>query len=367
MLTRFTRDDPPPQMIRALNAKDWVVERRLYGLLLRGQALTSPAGVVGQMTAVQAQDHPQARWSVAQRMAGTPDAAAVDTAFADGRFVRVHMLRPTWHYVAATDLRWLMCLSGPRVDAANARQYEAEGLGPRPLARSNEIVGQAVASGPRTRRELAVAIENGGVSTAGLRLTLILMHAELTGVVCSGPMQGKQHTYAAFDDRAGPEPGPRGDEALGQLAWRYFSTRGPATVRDFSWWSGLNARDARLGLELARSRLIGRELDGRMYWCTEQELPPTKKPGVDLVQCYDEMIISYSESRDIVQTTHTGFPFLSRSGGFSNVVLLDGKLLGHWRRASRGSSVEVRTDKVLGARQQAALAEAIGRYRHFAP
>ncbi len=345
---------------------DWAVERRLHGLLLRGRGLQSPAEVVGHLTAIQAQEHPHARWSIAQRMAGTPDASAVDTAFTEGRFVRTHVLRPTWHYVTATDLRWLMAMSGPRVDAACTRQYEGVGLDARTLACSNELIGESVASCPRTRRELATVIEGHGISTAGLRSTFFLLHAELSSVVCSGPMRGKQHTYAAFDQRAGLEPSPRGEEALCQLAWRYFSTRGPATVRDFSWWSGLSARDARLGLELARSRLDTREVNGRAYWFAEEDIARTTTPRVDLVQCYDEMIISYSQSRDIMQTAHTKFPFLSRTGGFFNVMLLDGKLLGHWRIGPGRPSVEVRTDKVLDVQEQAALAKAIERYRHFA-
>jgi Winged helix DNA-binding domain len=344
---------------------DWIIERRLHGLLLRGEGMASPGQVVGHLTALQAQEHPHARWSVAQRMAGTPDGSAVDAAFADGRYIRTHVLRPTWHYVTATDLRWLMAISGPRVDAACTRQFEAVGLDARTLARANELIGESVGSGPRTRRELAAVVEKEGISTAGLRSTFVLLHAELSGVVCSGPMRGKQHTYASFDQRAGLEAGPQGDEALGQLAWRYFSTRGPATVRDFSWWSGLSARDSRLGLELAQSRLLTREVDGRAFWFAEADVPRTRKPRVDLVQCYDEVIISYSQSRDVMQTTHTQFPFLSRTGGFFNVVLLDGKLLGHWRTVPRRPLVEVRTDKGLDVQEQSALDRAVERYRRF--
>jgi hypothetical protein len=327
--------------------------------------MASPEAVVGHLTAVQAQEHPHARWSVAQRMAGPPDAAAVDNAFAEGHFVRTHVLRPTWHYVSRADLHWLMAISGPRVDAACTRQYEAVGLDDRTLARSNDLIGETVASAPRTRRELTMVLEDHGIPTTGLRSTFLVLHAELSGVVCSGPMRGKQQTYTAFDQRAEPELGPQGEEALGELAWRYFSTRGPATVRDFSWWSGLNARDSRRGLELAGSRLVTREVDGRAYWFAEQDIPRSRKPRVDLVQCYDEVIISYSQSRDVMQTSYTEFPFLSRAGGFFNVLLLDGKLLGHWRVAPGRSTVEVRTDKVLNVPEQAALDTAIDRYRLF--
>jgi hypothetical protein len=316
---------------------------------------------------MQAQDHAYARWSVAQRMVGPPSAPAVDTAFDKGDFVRAHILRPTWHYVAASDLRWLMRLSGPRVDAATARQYGAAGLDARTLSRANELISRSVADGPRTRREIAADLEGQGISTAGLRATHILMHAELTSVVCSGPKRGKQHTYVAFDGRVGTERGPEGEEALGELAWRYFSTRGPATVRDFSWWAGLNSADARDALSSARSRLVAHEVEGRTFWFAEQNTPRPAKPRVDLVQCYDEMIISYGQTRGLMQTKYTNFAFLSRVDGFYHVLLLDGKLLGHWRAPSNKSTLEVRTDKVLDKRERASLDDAIERYRQFAP
>ena len=156
----------------------------------------TPAEVVGHLTAMQAQDHPYARWSVAQRMAGpaAANARAVDAAFDEGQFLRTHVLRPTWHYVEAKDLRWLMGVSGPRVDAGCARYFEQLGLDGRTLGRSNELIARSVADGPRTRREIAAYLEQHGISTEGLRATYVLLHAELTSVVCSGPKRGKQHT-----------------------------------------------------------------------------------------------------------------------------------------------------------------------------
>ena len=131
------------------NFQDRVIDGRLYGLLLRGPGMATPKEVVGQLTAMQAQDHTYARWSVAQRMAGAPGKSAVDTAFDDGHFLRTHILRPTWHYVAASDLWWLMRLSGPRVDAATTRQYESVGLDARSLSQSVEVIHLSVADGPK--------------------------------------------------------------------------------------------------------------------------------------------------------------------------------------------------------------------------
>ncbi|MBO0713633.1 MAG: AlkZ family DNA glycosylase [Acidimicrobiales bacterium] len=347
--------------------RDWVARHRLFGLALRGSGLSAPEDVVGRLTAMQAQDHGYGRWSVAQRQAGPPQAAPVDAAFDRGSILRTHLLRPTWHYVTPGDLSWLVRLSGPRVDAANARWYRQLGFEDRTLARSNDVIGDAVAGGPRTRKELAAVLERRGVSSGPERLSPLLMHAELTSVICSGPRRGNEHTYAAFEQRVGPDRGPDGEEALAELAWRYFSTRGPATVADFSWWAGLGAGDARRALAMVQARLSSRESDDRTYWLVDHGPLAAVDEGVDLVQCYDEVIISYRQSRDVLQTAEAGFAVPGDIDGFRHVVLLGGRLLGHWRARPERASVRIET-RIAGepdGQAPLALAGAVERYRHF--
>jgi hypothetical protein len=349
----------------------WITEQRLTGLLLRGPGAAVPAEVVSRLTALQAQEHGPARWSVAQRMAGQPLASEIDQAFDEGLFLRTHVLRPTWHYVAAADLRWLIGLSGPRVDAGNARMNASVGLDARTLGQSNYVIAEAVAGGPRTRSELAAALDARGLAATGLRATLMLMHAELTAVVCSGPMRGKQHTYAPFDQRVPAGPGPDGDEALAELAWRYFSTRGPATLRDFSWWSGISAGGARRALDMVRPRLVSREDGDRSYWLAEKSLAPAPAAPasrIDLVQCYDEVIISYSQTRDVLNSELASFKVPGDINGFRHVLLMGGRLLGHWRaRTARGMpEVATRTAFPLDGEQRRELTQAVDGYRQFA-
>lgn len=300
-------------------------------------------------------------------MAGEPPASIVDAAFDDGSILRTHVLRPTWHYVAAADLGWLMRLSGPRVDAGNASMYRTLELDSATFARSNDLIARSVEAEPRTRKELFAILDADGLSTPNNRGVHMLMHAELTSVICSGPMRGKQHTYAAFDQRAPVGNGPEGNEveALAELAWRYYSTRGPATVKDFAWWAGLNMPSARRGLELASSRLECREVDGRTYWFVEHDAPANAPAVVNLVQCYDELIVSYSESRDILQRPGVSFPVPRYIDGYQQVALLDGRLLGHWR-VTPGGSIETRISIPLDADRQSALDRAVEHYQRFA-
>jgi hypothetical protein len=328
--------------------------------------LQSPESVVAHLTAMQSQEHAFARWSVAQRIEGTVKAADVDRAFDDGDILRTHVLRPTWHYVARRDLRWLMALSGPRVLARTVRRRRDLELDARTLARANEVIADAVEQGPRTRADLGQILERNGVSVDGQRLTHILMHAELTGTICSGPMRGKRHTYAHFDDRVPAGRAITDDEAIAELTRRYFTTRGPATLKDFVWWSGLSAPDARRGIEMANEHLSSQSLGGRTYWFVAATAPRARH-RVDLVQCYDEVIISYSESRDVLQTPQAAFPVPGHLDGFSHVVLVNGRLAGHWRPASRksGPAVETRIPTPLDRNEQRAVTTQLERYRRF--
>jgi hypothetical protein len=343
---------------------DAIARARMVGLGLWRVPGRAPDDVVRHLVAMQAQEHAYARWSVGQRCGAS--APAVDAAFDAGRILRTHVLRPTWHYVAPDDLRGLLALTGPRIDTANGRRYDELELDPRTRRRATDVIAATVASGPATRRELAHALERAGISTEGQRIAHLLLHAELHMVVCSGPMRGAQHTYLPFDDRVPRGPAPPGDEAAAALARRWFTTRGPASLRDFGWWSGLPAAVARAALESVRADLSSFTVDGRTYWFGARHRVP-KGPHVDLVQCYDEAIISYSETRDVLPTPGVSFPVPRPVAGFTHVILCAGRLAGHWRvrRGAGGAEVEARLARALDEGERTALDAAVARYDAF--
>ena len=214
-----------------------------------------PAEAVQWLGAMQAQEYAEAKWSIGERVDGCTD-ADVEEAFARGEILRTHLLRPTWHFVTPADIRWMLRLTAPRVHAANRYSYRKYELSSETLGRSHEVIAAALAGGePLTRPELADGLAQGGIVADGLRLGYILMHAELEALVCSGPRRGKQHTYARFESRVPESPELAREEALGELALRFFRSRGPATIRDFSAWSGLTMADARAGREMVADRL----------------------------------------------------------------------------------------------------------------
>ena len=218
---------------------------------LRTQHLVWPFAVsareaVGSLLAVQAENPGQAAWAVASRTQN-PDQADLAALLADGAVLRTHVLRPTWHFVRAEDIGWLLDLTGPRVRRVTGQQLrEAHGLDERSTGQAVTAVTQVLASrGQLTRAQLADELRERGISGSGQMLMILLAHAELDGLICSGRAAGGEHTYALMDERV-PAPRRLGrTEALAELALRYFTGHGPATERDLAYWATLTLTDVR--------------------------------------------------------------------------------------------------------------------------
>ncbi len=260
----------------------------------------SAAAVIRRLLAVQAENAGQAAWAVASRTQD-PDASELEALLDQGSVVRTHVLRPTWHFVAAEDIGWLLELTAPRVRPLIVRQLkEAHGLAGAGLDRVASVVLQALAQRPdQTREQLADCLRGHGVEPVGQMLMLLLAFLELDRLVCSGRWRAGAHTYAPFADRV---PSPRRldrDEALAELALRYFSGHGPATERDLAYWATLTLSDVRRGLTQVRDRLAFFDHDGRTFWHAPADPPPAKRvvPAGHLLQILDEVYRGYQESR----------------------------------------------------------------------
>jgi hypothetical protein len=346
-----------------------IARRRMHGQHLWGPPLESLEDVVRWLGALQAQEFAVAKWSVAQRAAGV-DAAAMDEAFAEGAFLRTHLLRPTWHFVLPADIRWILQLTAPRVHALNAYGYRQLELDGPVLARSTGLIARALEGETHlTRRELAAMLEGSGIVAGGPRLAHVLMYAELEGVICSGPPRGKQQTYALLDERAPDAITLDRDEALAELTRRYFTARGPATLRDYLRWSSLTAADGKAGLDMVGSLLQQEVVGGRTYWFAASSPRPRalRANRVDLVQGYDEIVMSYGETKDVLFAWMAGKVTPSDRPVFLHAILLDGHLIGHWRPVGKGKQVVVDTlfYRPLDEDEERALDEALERYGQF--
>jgi hypothetical protein len=329
---------------------DEVVRLRLGGQMLREPAPASLEDVLRNLLAVQAQEFAYARWSLAQRTCGQATvcatAAGVEQAVADGRILRTHILRPTWHFVHRDDLRWLMTLSAPRLHQGNAGMYRRTGIDAATAERSGHVLAEAVRGGHHlTREQLAVRLQDAGFAAKGPELAYLIMHAEISAVLVSGtPVRSAggalKQTYAHFDERvpAGPDVPLSRAGALAELALRYFASRGPATVKDCSDWSGLTMADVRQGLRHALdtdpAALEKTVIDGVEFYFRPDTgsaaATAAAGPRIDLIQCYDEYVMGYSATRHYLGGNAPAFRMADAP---IHVVLLDGLMIGSWRHA----------------------------------
>jgi hypothetical protein len=344
-----------------------IAGQRLHNQYITRPRRRDPADVVGWLGAVQAQEYPFAKWALALRMSETATDTRIERAFDEGRILRTHVMRPTWHFVTPEDIRWMLELTAPHVHRTMGYYNRQLGLDMRTLTRGTSLLERALRDGQYlTRSELRTRLERAGILLQGSRLAHLLMHAELEGVICSGPRQGKQFTYALLAERAAGARRLLREEALAELTRRYFKSHGPATIRDFVWWSGLRTADVKRGLEMNRAR---RELvDGRMYWTlASTPAPVTKRKTVYLLPVYDEYLVAYRD-RDVVP--HGLTVIQSRSRGpvtFVHALIIDGQIAGTWKtvRSASGLAVDVIPLRRLNGSERAALTETTARYGRF--
>ena len=324
-----------------------IVARRLRAQRLTGAPCATPEEAVGLLGAVQAQDYGPAKWSLGARVAGATD-EHVEYAFNSGAILRTHVLRPTWHFVLPADIRWLLTATAPRIRARDARRYAQLGLDGDTLRRSARVLASALRGGNQlTRPEAAGALRAAGIGVEGQRLPYLLMAAELDALICSGPRQGRQHTYMLLEERAPDARALPRDKALAELARRFFAGHGPATARDFAVWATLTLAEARAAIEAAGPELRAEDLGGLRFWAPAiapgsggEGLTALRSPLVHLVQGYDEIVMGYTETKSLL--ARPGSPWEPATPPvFRLVVLLDGGVAGFWRRSTKRDRVIV--------------------------
>ncbi|HUS16682.1 MAG TPA: winged helix DNA-binding domain-containing protein [Chloroflexia bacterium] len=347
-----------------------IAYQRLQNQQIAQHQFAAPHEVVAWLGAVQAQDYGAAKWAVGLRLPGCTD-AAVAQAVADGTILRTHILRPTWHFVAPTDIRWMLALTAPRVHALNAYWYRKLELDDALFRRIHAALEAALRGGRQlTRPEIATVLRRAGIPSEDVqpRFAYIMMHAELEGLVCSGGMRGKQFTYSLLEERAPPAATLSRDEALATLTARYFHSRGPATLADFVWWSGLTMADARAGLALVQSQLVQDDVAGETYW-----LPPTTGDSGDislkvfLLPNFDEYTVGYADRSAVFNTADTTKLGPRASILFSHTIVVEGQVAGIWKRTIKRQGVIVETEPFspLDADEARCLDAAVAQYGAF--
>jgi hypothetical protein len=323
------------------------------------------------MGAVQAQDYYAAKWALGLRMYGATD-QGIEKAFAAGEILRTHVMRPTWHFVTPADIRWLLRLTAPRVNATTSYYYRKLELDEAVFKRTNKAIGKALQGGRQlTREALRSVVQRAGVAANDRpddpqRFNNILFRAELDAVICSGARQGKQFTYALFDERV-PETKPRSrDESLADLTRCYFTSHGPAALPDFVWWSGLTVKDAKSGLDMVQRHLLKEVIDDKTYWRSSSMLTVKRASRVaHLLPAFDEYLVSYKDRSAAFANTSKQ---LSRGNNIIGpVIVIGGRVVGAWKRSLAGETVRITLNYFapVSKAERQLVADAADRYGAF--
>ena len=342
-----------------------IARTRLYSQHISTADFTTAADVVAWMGAMQAQDYPGALWAIALRTRSLTR-ADIELAIAKRSIVRTWPMRGTLHFLAAQDARWMVDLLAPRSTAAAAGRRRQLEITEEVIAKSKRIISRALA-GNRclTRAQLCTLLDQHGIATAGQRGIHILRHLSETGLLCFGPHSGKQPTFVLADDWL-PRTAPKErEEALDELTKRYFTSHGPASLKDFSGWANLTLGDAKLGLHHAKASLASETVGGVEYWFS-----PAAKPagqGTFLLPGFDEYMLGYKDRSAALPAQYADRIVPGGNGMFLSTLVINGRVAGTWRRQTRAKSqtLTILPFETLTPSQLAAIMPPLKRYQDY--
>ncbi len=343
-----------------------IAHQRLHNQYISRATFENPHDVVTWLGALQGQDYLGALWAIGLRMQQATE-ASIEQAIADKTIVRTWPMRGTLHYVAAADIGWLLKLMEPRAIAVTAFRNRQLELDEATFKKSYNVLTRALEGGRHlTRPEIARALERAGISTANYRLAHILYRASILRLICFGARRGKQFTFALFDEWVPECKTIERDEALAELARRYFTSHSPATLNDFIWWSGLKAADARASLEMVKPQFVQEVVRDQTYWFSQPAAIKKDATKVYLLPPFDEYTVAYKDRSAVLDPTYaklmnTGY------GIFKPIVVVGGEIAGIWKREFKKNSlvIEVSPFNSLTKADQKRITVAADRYSKF--
>jgi hypothetical protein len=346
-----------------------LLQLRLINQQIAGTSFTKPAEIVSWLGAMQSQEYAMAKWAIGLRLPGCTH-QQIEDAFNRGEILRTHVLRPTWHFVAPADIRWMLKLTAPRVHGLNAYYYRQRGMDEKLFKRCHKIIIKTLQGGKHlTRTELQEVLAKAKIDLDGERLATVTMHAELEGLICSGARKGKQFTYALMDERVPATKTIDRDEALAKLFKIYFASRGPATLQDFCWWSGLTVKNAKDGVEMLGNNLRSEIIDGKEYFLMAdqhvEKVSLNKPYATFLMPDYDEYGIAYKDRSALIDKYDGASRY--ENPVFNRMIVVDGKIVGSWRANVVKKTVEVKTVffNEMSDSKMKAVNNAVKRYKAF--
>ncbi|HEX2921696.1 MAG TPA: winged helix DNA-binding domain-containing protein [Bacteroidales bacterium] len=320
-----------------LNDISWL---RLSNQQLLKQDFKSPVELVRWMGAMQAQDYNMSKWAMGIRLPGSTT-EIINKAFYEGEIVRTHVLRPTWHIVPSEDLVWMIELTSQKIKSSLNSRHTVLGLDNITLDKANKIITSALRGNKHlTKNDLVQHLKDERIALDSSRAYHLLFWAELSGLICSGRPSAVNTTYSLIEEWAPGKGSLSRETSLGKLAVRYFTSHGPAMLKDFSWWSGLSITESRKAIEIAGNKLEKIKVEQNEYWCGCDLLNIEGSTKAYLIPAFDEILISYSD-RSAMLTRVDNKKAISSNGFFRPVIVTDGQVSGLWKTTKNKDKIIV--------------------------
>ena len=341
---------------------------RLFNQQISTQRFKTPADLVAWMAGLQAQDYSAVKWAAGLRLPVATE-ASIEQAVADKAILRTWCMRGTIHLVAPADARWLVDLTAERLIASARLAHRNLGLDAAVFAASRKVFARALGGGQALERHALYALlEDAGISTAGQRGYHLLVHAGLQGQICFGPLSGRQPTFTLLEAWAPQAKTLPREEAAANLACRYFSSRGPATLTDFIWWSSLAPAEARAAHAAVRSEFVEELIDGQSYWLSPDAGPSASKAtDLHLLPGFDEYLLGYKNRDPVLDPRLAPEIAPYKNGIFQPIIVVESRIVGTWKRTLGKQRVEItaRPFTDLGKAAREAFGAAAAHYGGF--
>nr|WP_294786591.1 winged helix DNA-binding domain-containing protein [uncultured Flavobacterium sp.] len=322
---------------------DEISHHRLVAQKLFKTSSCSPQGVVKHFGAMQAQDYAMAKWAIGSRCDSSEK--EIEEAINEAKIIRTHILRPTWHFVSPDDIYWMLDISGPIVKRFTVAASKKFGYDEQKLDQVNSSIEKLLSGNNHlTRDEIMQELDIKKTSKEDFLSAAIMMNAEFDGLVCNGRMKGKQITYALLEERV-PKPNTKlsKEEALAKLALRYFESHGPATISDFSWWSGFSATICKNTINAIELQLNSITIENQTYWFIKNDKEEIGFcESVLFLPAFDEILIAYKTRNASMNPEHQSKAF-TNNGIFKPIILENGKVIGIWKRTIKKDHVKIET------------------------
>jgi hypothetical protein len=306
---------------------------------IAGSGFIAVKEIASWMGALQAQDFKMSKWAFGIRLKDSTE-TTINKAIDSGEIIRTHLLRPTWHFVSSKDIYWISELTAAQIRASVKFRDIELGLTEAIFRKSNSVIEKSLRNGIHlTREELISNLVKANIDVADNRASHLLLRAETNGIMCGGRLKNSKPTYTLLSEWVTKTKTLYRDEALKELSQRYFTSHGPATLQDFTWWSGLSSNDSKLALEFIKSDLLSEIIEKQTYWFVNSGNYPVNDPHkVFLLPAYDEFLISYRDRT-------ASLPFLNQknavsvNGIFYPTIVRNGQVIGTWKHINKKESV----------------------------